>query len=227
MKRFCPKCGKETNKLIEKVCLGCYLEKIEIPLPKIINLEVCKTCNRIKFRRKMHELDENILREIILANLKTDLDIREAVLDFEETCNGYDVTVDLVIAVDTVLFAKKIGTKLKLAKFLCDSCMKLVSNYFEATIQLRDFDNDDELIKETELFLARAKNRDNLSAITGIGKKKEGVDIKIGSLRIAKRLARHLLNKYGATLKITDSIAGFDKNLNKPKKKYTFCLRKN
>ena len=227
MERFCPKCGKETKRLIEKVCSDCYSEKIKSPLPKRINLAVCKTCKRIKFTGKMHELDENILRDVVLAKLKTDLDVLEAALDFHETYKGYDVVVEMVISRENILFEKNFRTEIKIVKVLCDSCMKLVSDYFEAIIQLRGFEEEEIILKEIDLFLSRAKEKDELAAVTGIEKKREGIDIKVGSLRTAKRLVRYLSNKYDATLKTTDSVAGFDKNLNKPKKKYTFCLRKN
>ncbi|BFI73370.1 hypothetical protein YN1_3570 [Nanoarchaeota archaeon] len=53
MKRICPSCGKEVNKLYDGLCYDCYI-KINKKEEKIEKIYLCKICGRIKYHNKWY-----------------------------------------------------------------------------------------------------------------------------------------------------------------------------
>lgn len=53
MRRICPSCGREVNKLYDGLCYDCYL-KINEKEEKIEKVYICKICGRIKYRNKWY-----------------------------------------------------------------------------------------------------------------------------------------------------------------------------
>jgi nonsense-mediated mRNA decay protein 3 len=227
LQRFCPKCGKETKNLIEGLCSDCFSEKAKVAaIPPQIDLKVCKKCLRAFFRGGMHPVDADLLREAALSRLKVkDAEITKVSVDFTEKEGYYLAELHLSLSKGGVPFKAKAKTELKERKFLCDSCMKLVSGYFEATIQLRGFPEEKKVMQDMRAFLKILGKKDELAAITAEERKREGTDIKIASLRAAKKVVAHLSAKYNASVTPSHSIAGYDRTRGKPKKRFTYCLR--
>ena len=53
MKRICPSCGREVDKLYDGLCYDCYL-KINKKEEKIEKIYICKICGRIKYHNKWY-----------------------------------------------------------------------------------------------------------------------------------------------------------------------------
>jgi NMD protein affecting ribosome stability and mRNA decay len=53
MKRICPSCGREVEKLYDGLCYECYL-KINKKEEKKEKVYICKYCGRIKYHNKWY-----------------------------------------------------------------------------------------------------------------------------------------------------------------------------
>lgn len=228
LQRFCPECGKDTNEVIDGLCPDCFPRKIRHDFfPKKIVVEKCAACSKLRFKGKVRAETDDLLKEIILSNLKTgDFEVKDLSLALVKKDDAvYDVTANMMLSKSGVKFRVPARTVFELRGFRCDTCMKLISDYFEATIQLRGFSDSEKLVDEMSAFLSKAGKDDALSAITGGGTSKQGVDVNIGSLRAAKKLVKFLVGKYDLSVMHSDSIAGYDSDKEKPKKRFTYCLR--
>ncbi len=233
MKEFCPKCGTTKGPFIRGFCINCFKEDHELVfLPKKILLDYCSKCNKVKIGHKWVSLTEDNLREVIVSNLKP----REATIEWVRIHFLEDLTELKKIAIvsikglidgEEIIFDKK--TSIELNKTICDSCMKSVSNYYEATIQVR-FDSIPSnkqratILNDLQNFLNKKNKTDALAKITGFKEEKKGFDVLIGSKQAGKETALFLAKKYGSKIISSDSLVGVKKN-GKVKKRLTFCIR--
>ena len=227
MKRFCPKCGNEADELIGKICKDCFSQSAAlIEVPKRIRIETCKTCKKTRISGRWFDKNDALLKELVLKNLNFGtFKAEEICLDFHPDEDGYNISIKARLSKGNSFFEGNAETRISEQIVMCDSCMKLISNYYEGTIQIRGFKDNEQIIEEIRKFLGGTRKGDMLAGITAIDRKREGIDVKIGSKRAAKKTAKHLVDKYGASSLSSFSIAGFDRMKQRSKKRVTYCIR--
>ncbi|MDO8647340.1 MAG: 60S ribosomal export protein NMD3 [Candidatus Diapherotrites archaeon] len=232
MKKFCPHCGKDADKLINALCKDCFLEKQVLgELPKEIAFEKCKHCSKIKSKTRWVEESSEVLQEIVLQNFKNRLfgpDFKTK-LDLFEKPEGFKAALKVEGKVQGIKINNSFESLLKQKTVLCDPCMKISSNYFEATIQARyskklSQQEIDGLIKESDEFMAKLKKTDSLAQIAKIVTLKNGADFVVGSRTAAKKLAEHLAKKTGQKVIVSTTLAGIDRNGHNWSR-FTYCVR--
>ena len=228
---FCPLCGKTTGAFVKAICLGCHLEKKNpVQLQEKIPIQQCKNCGKTMFLGKMLPMDDESLKAIIGRRVKTrDLSDETHEISLERLQNGK-------ISAHVVVKAMLSGIPVEIEKETilvphsvnCDACMRLLSDYYEATIQLRakekgrpDFQK---ILRRLQQLIRRQSGRDGLAAITRITKGANGFDITIGSKKAAYSAVMQLKKEFGGETKMSHTLAGVDKS-GKTKKRFTFLLR--
>ncbi len=200
---FCPKCGKNTDKLIESLCRECYIKSkklVEINAP--LRLELCR-CGRVN-RKNRWILKESLKESIsghILENIKADRGTKIKI-DCESRLIEGKTTIPVTITVSKGTAKAKEKTSITIITMVCPDCSRLSGGYFEATMQLRGKINKIEEIKQyIEKRIDELKKATDLSFIGGIEKVNGGYDLKIGSAKVAKKVAREVKNKYDMDIK--------------------------
>ncbi|MBU0662036.1 MAG: 60S ribosomal export protein NMD3 [Candidatus Diapherotrites archaeon] len=256
MKRFCPKCGKEgsAEKFVRGFCAECYASEHEIIIaPVELKVEHCKRCAKVLVgghwveqgaERSARDLegtsarlarlgsqDSDALCEFVEKNIKIrGIAEPETEISLEPQNNGItlaNISVDGKVEGSDVHVEKQV--LLKPANVLCDACMKLASNYFEATIQIR-FDEKpsqeqlNEKLREAEGFLRAERKQDPLAQVIGMDRARNGVDLRIGSKRAAKVTAEALVKQTHGKVKHSFTLMGVDTS-GKAKRRFTFCVR--
>ena len=69
-KKFCPKCGKETDTIIGKECLSCFLEKAKLFEVKNQKISVCKQCNKMIIKGHWEDFSERLIGEELASKVK-------------------------------------------------------------------------------------------------------------------------------------------------------------
>jgi len=105
---ICPRCGRETEKFYDNLCLNCYLERMK---PITINIKVCKKCGRYFISNKGFESLDDAINFYIKKFLRKKLEF----IDY--------------------LPKEKINVNLK--EFVCKECKEKYSRKIEAIIQIR------------------------------------------------------------------------------------------
>ena len=231
MEKFCPKCGKDVESLIAGLCKDCFLEKKKpAELPARIEFEKCKACGKVKFKGKWLEESQEALKALALQGLRNKMfDSFKPSVEFFEKPEGFKAVVSLEGKVQGVELSQRLESLLSAKTVLCDSCMKLKSNYFEATVQVR-FEKKpsqeifESLLESADAFLRPLQRQDSLASIAKVQGLKNGMDLTVGSNRAAKRLAQFLASKSIEKVKVSSTLAGVDKSGHE-KLRYTYCVR--
>jgi nonsense-mediated mRNA decay protein 3 len=138
MRRFCYKCGKQTERLIDGLCEECIEQEM---IKKVVSIEywICPRCGRIREGKvwKIKSL-EDVLKKRLKA---TRIDMEKGLA---ETVSG------------------KIRFSLEIRKVTCIHCSRIAGGYYESVLQLRGFSNDEitkitQMIKE-EFFTKTSKH---------------------------------------------------------------------
>ena len=226
--KFCPKCGNENTPFFKGLCKNCFFEKNSIfELPARIAIEKCRICGRINVFRKWSKENNFLIEKLIQKNAKTrDLYRPEFKVSFFPEEKGIRAKVMVKGKIDSSEIEQEKETLIEFANARCDSCMKAVSNYFEATIQLRfeKKETGEKVLKEIDKMLSDSRAEDLLAKIVSSKKQKSGIDLVLGSNKSASQIAKAIAKKYNAELVVSFKLAkgGLPE---KPKKRCTYCLR--
>jgi|YelNatPaOPRAMG01_1025707.scaffolds.fasta_scaffold04552_13 nonsense-mediated mRNA decay protein 3 len=203
--KFCPKCGKKTEKFYEGLCEDCYLSKFSLSkkLPDKIIIKQCKFCG--KFFLGNHSGSIEDLIEIFLQDFLKEGELTS--ISYRIAENKVFLTLNLKINDLKKTEEKEVDLIIK--KIICQACAMKESGYFQAIIQVRAPENLlSEIKKEIDDQINYLNQYDNLAFISNFQEVKNGFDVFIGSKASAQQIARTLKLKYKAKIKITRKIAG-------------------
>ncbi|BBL45204.1 hypothetical protein MJ1_0024 [Nanobdella aerobiophila] len=90
MKRTCPSCGREVNKLYNGLCYKCY-KKTKSPIEEIKKVYICRYCSRIRYKNKWVDSvnGKYIAKYIICNNCKGYIKKYNLILQFR----NIDITI--------------------------------------------------------------------------------------------------------------------------------------
>ncbi|MCR4369269.1 MAG: 60S ribosomal export protein NMD3 [archaeon] len=238
MKRFCVKCGKQTESLIGGLCKECYTGANRLfELPKKISIQKDRRNGKIRHGRLwLANTDENIakiLKEHIMKMarparlLPQNLSI---VLSSEGHEDLMKAEISFDVKIDDLTIPFKENVKLDFDQVLSDASMKLVSYYHEAIIQIRFEDvplieRQREGVQEVLVALQTVRERgDDLAEAIDTKKVRGGYDLYIGSKKAAKMVARRFTKSKKAEVTYSNKLIGLDKQ-GKENYRHTFCIR--
>ncbi len=206
MRKFCPKCGKETGKFYENLCKDCFLEKISFlgKIPDRIIIKKCKFCNKFfhdgKGFNSLEDAIGDMLAKILEENKIQSINYRIHENKISLTLNFQVEDLEKVEEKECLLIVKNIT---------CNSCSLKSLGYHQSIIQVRAPENLlEKIFQDIENFVEFFRSYDTLSFISKVEKQKNGFDFYIGSKKVASQIANNLKRKYKAKLKISRKLAG-------------------
>jgi len=225
---ICPSCGLEKNKnnFVGNICKDCFYKhnaKFEIKLKDII---ICKSCGRLKQEFNWIKFSEDSLEDLIVSNIKSNLDYKIKDVDFVFLQHKIEVCIDFTVNKDS--FSKCFTFTPKYQ--YCQDCYKKSSDFFEAIVQLRGFGND----KNTKNTFLRILNKAEKAELkkgnfNAFLQKQEivnnGIDLYLGSKTLAKSFIKELYKDYIFDKKESYKLVGILPG-GKKKIRTTFLIRK-
>ena len=174
----------------------------------------------------MEENADSLLKFILSKVKWSDVERPSLAIEAEHTGKGLKIYLNVSCKVEGVPLSTSYETFIQYKLQYCESCLKISSSYYEATIQLRA--EDKAKIKKAiylikDVLASQLKN-DTLAEIVKMIKRKNGYDLLIGSKKAAKSAVAELKRKYKADVKKSSTLAGLTKD-GKPKVKYTYSVR--
>lgn len=201
MGRFCSRCGvEEPAVIVDGLCVRCLVEEGRaVRPPKNVKVVVCPSCGSIKLEGKW-------LDGIALEEFLKELMWRESKFHREFKPNSLSISIEgsKIIArfeglIKTSEVIKEFLIDLTMSKSLCPHCSKVKSGYYEAIIQVRTYSetlNESLRGKLVNTLLKYANTSKNISEIEFVRK---GLDVKVLSVSVARKIANDLISMYGGT----------------------------
>jgi len=229
-KRFCPKCGRETEDIVRGMCRDCFLERNDLFSVKESRLPVCVKCGKLEHKNAWKAYSDADVEEEIASKVKVSPDLKEPKVDVEVERMGpfeYEARINVKGFIDDVLMEQEKYETVKAEKVSCGPCMKLVSNYREAVLQLRASSREEayDMYELARGMIEREKASDSLSGIVKTINLKNGYDLWIGSKKAAAKVARYLGKLYRAQVKKSATLIG-EAEAGKPEYRHTFLVKK-
>lgn len=217
--RFCVKCGKDCNDIINGLCIDCFLEGRQlVTVPHHVDLQVCTNCGEYRLRDEWLPMDKmKIIEDIAIEQLSI---IREArVIEVgaaveEQDPSNYLVHMQALLDVSDVQVEAEATVIVRIKNTVCKRCSRVLGSYYESILQIRtcckDLPSDlkDEVLARIENYVDfQAKtNRDifisKMELVTG------GVDVYLSSIQLGKALAKTLVDSYSAETKEASKLVG-------------------
>ena len=232
MTGFCPRCGNETGPFVKGFCVDCFLlQKEVVPVPKEIELAVCKHCRKVRFTSTWLVQSEEKLEKFLVSKLKVKelLQPNVSVLFSFPFEREQQIKFIVVGQIDSAELSFERDALLKPKGMTCDKCSKLFGNYFEATIQFRFEQNDPVLLEQKVLkaqkIFEQLKKKDSLASIVKMSFDRKGVDLVVGSNKAAKKVVAIMANESKQKAIATKSLHSLNKLTSRNIYRYTYCLR--
>ncbi len=229
--KFCPKCGKKEGVFIKGFCKECFLQDNQLILfPEKIQFQYCNRCNKVRVQRHWVEFDSINLVDFLKSRIKPkDFEIQDIEVELEEVNEKEsNALIEVKGLAEGIPLILKNRIKLEKVPGICDSCMKISSDYFEATIQARFKEKnpaqEEKVFFEFQKLIEEMSKKDPLSRIANKGKTNNGFDLILSSNRAARLSAERIARKYNSKVVRSFSVVGVDKT-GKEKRRYTYCVR--
>lgn len=205
-KKFCPKCGKTTERFYENLCKDCFLSKLSFSnlIPNKIVVRKCKICNRFFSKNRIVENVENAV-ELVLADLLIESKIKSATYRIDNN----KVHISLITKVYGLEKTEEKVLSLIVKQIICKSCSMKSVGYYQSILQVRAPDNLLESVsKEVQHGIEFLSQYDELAFISKCERVAKGYDFYIGSKRSASEIAKNLKKKFNAKLKVSRKLSG-------------------
>lgn len=204
--KFCPKCGKDTEEFHGGMCADCFGVKIGLPkdFPKKAVVNECKLCGRFFYKKEgLHS------RESGLGAFLSDVLGRDGVRNATYRLQGKMIFLTLDMESDGVEKVFQANVPLVEKMITCESCSLMKARYYNVTLQIRAPQKTcDIVLADVERIVKKRSDEDRLAFVAEVQRKKEGIDILIGSKSAAEKVVKYLKSKYKVTTNVSHSLYG-------------------
>jgi len=240
----CFVCGKEDT-LTEDRCKECYIrECFQFSVPAKIKVPYCKSCNSY-YTNRWKILDDKIsfITEILKTNISSnrDLDFVEEFskknkkfqmkVDFTEEGNISKIKLSIRPFQDDPSFDMEASTEILLSGEQCQRCSRFYGGYYEAILQIRTDEKRIELERANNIMEIvddisdRLISKDRMAFIARVEELKEGIDIYMGSLSAARKIANELVKRFSGSVGESHKLMGLDRDSGKKIYRTTVTVR--
>ena len=204
--KFCPKCGKETEDLHEGLCSDCFKGGMKVPeaIPDKIKINTCKSCGKIFINEKGYDNDESAIEDMLQKVLG-----KKNVESATYRLSGDTIFITMNVEKDGVNKEMEKNVPVVHKTMTCKFCAMRGSNYYNATIQVRVPKGMQEtILKEIDKVMIDRNKHDNYAFVSKVVKKKEGIDILVGSKSAVSHVVKYLKSKYKIKTKTSHTLFG-------------------
>ncbi|MCL2142047.1 MAG: NMD3-related protein [Methanimicrococcus sp.] len=217
----CPKCGKETEKLVKNVCSECFGKTLDLfELPPVLHAKICPSCGAHFYKSKWEDFGtpEDVAMLAAQENLSVHKDLENVSVGMHPHPRSpyiFDVLVDVQGDADGMTYYKDGKTEVRLKREACDMCSRRAGGYFEGIIQIRANNRtptkeevDSCLHLVDEAMMIQLKKGDKLAFVTDSIRFKDGADVFIGSTKAGRHVCKHIIETMGGTVAESYTLAG-------------------
>ncbi len=207
LSKFCPRCGKETDKLYgnkKQLCSNCYPEVNDLlEIPNVVTITICPICGRM--RKQGNWIEEYTLEEQLAAKFEEYSEEGvEMQLQYWEENEKLEARVhafknDMKASYDT---------EIRIEKDECKTCSKFHGGFYKVKLQLRGDANLDQISNKIADTAAEVTNEGRKHFLANIEKNEHGYDFYLSTEKIAGEILKMLKNSYKTEVKRSYELVG-------------------
>ncbi len=222
--QFCPRCGDpieggdrpdlpdapaahETG-----LCSTCYFDDFEfVAAPEELTVRVCGGCGAVHRGNRWVDVGAedytDIAIEAVTESLGVHLDAEEVAWQVEpEQVDSNTIRMHCYFTgiVRETPVEEEVVVPVTIARETCTRCGRIAGDYYASTVQLRATDRDPtgeerEAMKEiaTDVVEEMEATGDRNAFITEITDRDEGVDLRVSTTKIGKKIAQRIVHRFG------------------------------
>jgi len=196
----CVVCGKEIEH--GHLCGKCMAEREKVVKLNRFEIVVCSRCGSVKQENRWISKDfKEIIEDMVLKNafITEEFEVKDILIDLKSNL----VIFSGSIAGEDVSVTEQLNFSIK--KLSCPKCSKEAGGYYESIVQLRaenrDLDEDEIETAMEILGDVLEKEKGNEKAfVSKIERKKEGVNIYLGSRNIGMKVSKMVSKRLGGDI---------------------------
>jgi nonsense-mediated mRNA decay protein 3 len=212
LESVCPSCGESSY----GVCERCLAKRDTISeIPSSLSIKVCPTCSDHFINGRWINEDTNSAVQKAVGEA-LNLDPNEAALTI--VSNQVSMTIIHAHVEINVSGAgesdKSFDVDVRVNRATCDRCSRISGGYYESKVQVRanhrrpERTELDRALEIAGITIDLVQKTERLAFIAKTIWLREGLDLYIGSVKAAKRIARALLREMGGTLSDSAKLTG-------------------
>ena len=174
MAKHCPLCNRSSDDIefVGEFCKACISKRFAKKIPEKIDVQLCKSCKRIRVKGRFVSPDGEKLEELVNSKLRPSVAHLLSRTDDSVSVEVYDSETG--VAVEKML-------ALEYKKMLCERCFKKAGGYYEAVFQLRGNETREEsVLKRLTKHMTRKGEY-----IARVEKVRNGMDVYVSSKALA------------------------------------------
>lgn len=208
LSKFCPRCGKETDKLYgekKQLCSECYPEKNSLlEIPDELEIKICSVCGRMQHHGEWVE-EYTIQEQLGLAfSDYAEDDIRMELQFWEDEDEEY-ISVRVHSFKDDL--HDESDTKVEFEEVQCSECARFNGGFFKAKIQLRgsDLEKVSNAIVDKAAELTNENRKDFLSNVDQVD---GGYDYFLSTEPMNKKILSMLRDRFDPKIERSYELIG-------------------
>lgn len=220
--RFCAKCGKSTDEIINNFCAGCFVEEHAISIPNKISIRFCTKCSSVwqdGVWIKAENSPEDYLLKRVINRIQLPEEVNLAEAEIVEM--GKNGRLKIVLQLEKARIERTYNVQLTIEKYCCPECSREKTTKHLAILQLRTGKDVSEFVKK----VSRIAGGRGKKQITKAQECLQGIDFYIASKEVARNIANEIKKEFKCKMTISTKQHGWDKLRNRALTKLTILLR--
>ena len=219
--RFCPKCGKETEKLLDSLCSSCYSGKPNVKVPNQKNVLQCVKCDMI-YNKGFWTRPKKDIESYLIKRIRESIRLPdgETLVDVKLLELGKDAELLIRSEVGDEKLERTINGKFEIKKYCCPACSREQGIDYTAKLQLRATKDHAKFVEEALSYIREAAPK-----VSKVEPMLKGVDVYLVNQRLAKQAARRIKKHLEVTMRESYRNYSWDHENDRPKRRITILLK--
>lgn len=207
LSKFCPRCGKETDRLYgdkKQLCADCYPDKHDLlDIPDKVEITVCSVCGRMRHHGDW--IEEYSVQEQLGARFS---DFHRDEVTMELQFWEEDDQMYVRVHAEKGEMYDHYDTQVNFIDDQCKDCSKFQGGFYKVKMQLRGEADLEEISNRISDKAAEITNENRKDFLANIQDNEHGFDFFMSTERMAKQILHMLRDDYEPDIKRSYELMG-------------------
>jgi len=225
--RDLPEYAGRTRRRERALCDACYVERFDlVSAPDRIEVRVCASCGAVRRGERWVDVDARDYTDVAIEAVTEALSVHVDAADVRWVVDPEQVDPTTVrmhatfsgVVRDTPL-EESVTVPVKISRGTCTRCGRIAGDYYASTVQVRATERDptgeevgrarqiaEEVVAEME------ETGDREAFITETSETDGGLDLKVSTTKIGRKIADRLVAEFGGTVDASETLVTEDED---------------